>query len=94
MPAEFARMAEGLTSENICVTKNINVDDLSQGLMNTIWMLNEFGTEHKMENWKTLKVNLKPDKNAIIRARIQNKYKDKDERSVIGCSNVSIFMRI
>ena len=94
MPAEFARMAEGLTSENICVTKNINVDDLSQGLMNTIWMLNEFGTEHKMENWKTLKVNLKPDKNAIIRARIQNKYKDKDERSVIDVLMQSTFMNI
>ncbi len=94
MPAEFARIAEGLTSEKMSVSKKINVDDLSQGLIDTIWMLNEFGTEHKMEDWKTLSVNLKPDRNAIIRARIQNTYKDKDERSVIDVLMQSTFMNI
>lgn len=94
MPAEFARIAEGLTSEKISVTKKINVDDLSQGLMDTIWMLNEFNTEHRLDNWKTLTVNLKPDQNAIIRARIQNNFKDKDERSSIDVLMQSTFMNI
>lgn len=94
MPAEFARMAEGLTSENISVTKKINVNDLSQGLVNTLWMLNEFGTEYKMEDWNTLKVNLKPDRNAIIRARIQNTYKDSGERSMLDVLMQSTFMNI
>lgn len=94
MPAEFARIAEGLTSEKISVIKKINVADLSQGLMDTIWMLNEFNTEHRMENWQTLTVNLKPDQNAIIRARIQNNFKDKDERSSIDVLMQSTFMNI
>ena len=94
MPAEFARMAEGLTSENISVSKKINVNDLSQGLVNTLWMLNEFGTEYKMDDWNTLRVNLKPDRNAIIRARIQNTYKDADERSMLDVLMQSTFMNI
>lgn len=94
MPAEFARMAEALTSEDISVTKRINVKDLSQGLVDTIWMLNEFGTEHKMEDWNTLVVKLKPDRNAIIRARIQGTYQDKDERSSVDVLMQSTFMNI
>lgn len=94
MPAEFARMAKDLTSEKMCVEKKINVNELSQGLMDTIWMLNEFGAEHKLENWNTLKVTLKPDRNAIIRARIQNSYKDKGERSVVDVLMQSTFMNV
>ena len=94
MPSEFARMAAGLTSEQMCVEKIINVKDLSQGLTDTIWMLNEFGTEHKLLDWNTLKVNLKPDRNAIIRARIQNTHQDYDERSAIDVLMQSTFMNI
>lgn len=94
MPAEFARMAAGLTSENVCVEKTIKVKDLSQGLTDTIWMLNEFGTEHKLEDWNTLKVVLRPDNNAIIRARIQNSHQDSDERSPIDVLMQSTFMNI
>lgn len=92
MPSEFARMAEALTSEKMCVEKKINVKELSQGLTDTIWMLNEFGAEHKLEDWNTLKVILRPDRNAIIRARIQNSYKDKGERSVVDVLMQSTFM--
>lgn len=94
MPAEFVRMAENLTSPNYSVTKTINVKDLSQGLVDTVWMLNEFKTEHKLENWDTLKVVLKPDRNAIIRARIQNTYQSPDERSPIDVLMQSTFMNI
>ena len=94
MPAEFARMVADLTSEDLCVTKRINVNDLSQGLLDTVWMLNEFGTEHKLENWNTLVVKLRPDRNAIIRARIQNSYKDPDERSLVDVLMQSTFMNI
>ena len=94
MPAEFARMAENLTSPNYSVTKTINVNDLSQGLMDTIWMLNEFGTEHKLEDWNTLKVVMRPDRNAIIRARVQNTKQQPDERSPIDVLMQSTFMRV
>ena len=94
MPAEFARMAEGLTSPKVSVEKTINVSDLSQNLVDIIWMLNEFGADYKFTNWNQFKVNLKPDNNAIIRARIQNDYKDPDERSVIDVLMQSTFMNI
>ena len=94
MPAEFARIAEGLTSEAMSVQKTINVSDLSQGLMDTIWMLNEFGTEHKLDNWNTLRVTLRPDRNAIVRARVQNTYRDPGERSAIDVLMQSTFMNV
>lgn len=94
MPAEFARMAEGLTSENISVDKKISVKDLSQGLIDSIWMLNEFGVEHNLSDWNTLNVKLKPDRNAIIRARVQNSYRNNDERSVIDVLMQSTFMNV
>lgn len=94
MPAEFVRMAEGLTSENISVTKRINTADLSQSLVNTIWMLNEFGTEHKLENWHTLNVTMRPDRNAIIRARVQATKTTQDERSALDVLMQSTFMNV
>lgn len=97
MPAEFARMAEELTSEKMSVTKKINVKDLSQGLVDTIWMLNEFGTEHKMEDWNTLSVTMRPDRNAIIRARIQNTISPDsrtDQRSAVDVLMQSTLMNV
>lgn len=94
MPAEFARMAQSLSSEKMCVEKSINVGELSQGLTNTIWMLNEFGTEHKLLDWNTLNVTLRPDKNAVLRAQIQNSYKDAGERSVVDVLMQSTFMNV
>ena len=94
MPAEFARAAEGLTSENLSYSRKINVNDLSQGVLNTIWMLNEFGVDYKMEDWNTLNVNLKPDRNAIIRARVQASQGLNDERSALDVLMQSTFMNI
>lgn len=94
MPSEFARMAEGLSSKETSVNKVINVNDLSQSFLNTLWMLNEFGTEHKLIDKNTINVKLKPDRNAIIRARIQNTYKDADERSSLDVLMQSTFMNI
>lgn len=94
MPAEFARMAEGLTSENISVTKNIKMNELSNNTMDVIWMLNEFKIPHKLNNWNDLTVELKPDRNAIVRARVQNTYQDKGERSSLDVLMQSTFMNV
>ena len=94
MPAEFARMAENLTSEKMSVTKRIDVNHLSQSLINTLWMLDAFKTPHRMLDWNTLEVELKPDRNAIIRARVQNTYWDKGERSVVDVLMQSTFMNV
>ncbi len=94
MPAEFARIAEGLTSESISVIKNLKLSNLSQNTMDVLWLLNEFKIPHKLNNWDDLTVLLKPDRNAIIRARVQNTYFDKGERSALDVLMQSTFMNI
>lgn len=94
MPAEFARMAENLTSPEMSVTKKIKMSELSNNPIDIIWMLNEFEIPHKMENWNDLTVELKPDRNAIIRARVQNTYQDKGERSPLDVLMQSTFMNV
>lgn len=94
MPAEFSRMAEGLTSDAMTVTKNIKVSELSQNPVDVIWMLNEFNIPHKLSDWENVTVQLKPDRNAIIRARVQNTYYDKGERSPLDVLMQSTFMNV
>lgn len=94
MPAEFARIADGLTSEKMSVTKKINMNELSQNSVDIIWMLNEFNIPHKLETWNDLTVELKPDRNAIVRARVQNSYQDPGERSPLDVLMQSTFMNV
>ncbi len=92
--AEFFRMVEGLTSPNHAVVKNIKTDSLSEKSLDAIWLLKTFKTPHKMLDFNTAQVLLKPDDNAIIRARIQNHHRDKGERSIIDVLMQSTFMQL
>ena len=94
MPAEFARIADGLSSEKMSVTKKLKMSELSQNPLDIIWMLNEFNIPHKLENWNDLTVELKPDRNAIVRARVQNTYQDKGERSPLDVLMQSTIMNV
>ena len=92
--AEFFRMVEGLTSPKNEVVKTIKMDNLSEKSSDAIWLLTKFKTPHKMLNFDTALVLLKPDKDAIIRARIQNQYRDKGERSMIDVLMQSTLMQL
>ena len=92
--AEFFRLVEGLTSKNNEVTKKIKLDSLSENTLDAIWLLNKFKTPWKKEGFDTATILLKPDENAIIRARIQNQHKDKGERSIIDVLMQSTFMQL
>ena len=82
-PAEFARFAAGLSGETYSVDKNVKMSDISSGTADCLWRLREFNTEHKIaNNWEDIAIKIKPDRNAIIRARVQTSYRDKGERSV------------
>lgn len=94
MPAEFARIADGLTFEKMSVTKNLKLNELSQSTIDIIWMLNEFNIPHKLDSWNELTVELKPDRNAIVRARVQNTYQDAGERSPLDVLMQSTFMNV
>lgn len=92
--AEFFRMVEGLTSPENQVVKKIKTSSLSDNTSNVIWLLSTFKTPYKMLDFDNAEVILKPDENALIRARIQNHYKDKGERSMIDVLMQSTFMQL
>ena len=93
-PAEFFRMVEGLTSPNVSVQKTIDTDALSDKASDAIWLLNTFKTPHKHIGWDKTEITLKPDKYAIVRARMQTKNQDKGERSIIDILMQSTMMQL
>lgn len=95
-PAEYTRLAQGLTSPECSVTKNIKLAEIAPGAVDAMWLLNQFKVPHKQLNWDNVEVTMKPDKNAIVRAQIQSspKYKDEGERSPVDVLMQSTFMNI
>lgn len=83
-PAEFVRFAQGLSSDKYSVDKNIKLSSLAEGTTTGLWMLREFGADCTInKNWEDITVNIKPDRNAIVRARVQSSFKDPGERSCV-----------
>jgi len=93
-PAEFARFAEGLTSPEMAVQKEIKLDSLSDKTLDAIWLLNAFEVPYEAKDFNTAKVTLKPDKNAIIREQIQEQHQAELERSPIDVLMQSTFMNL
>jgi hypothetical protein len=93
-PAEFFRIVEGLTSPKNEVLKIIDMNSLSEKTLDAVWLLNKFKTPNKILDFNKAAVVLKPDKNAIIRARIQNTHRDKGERSMIDVLMQSTMMQL
>lgn len=94
MPAEFTRMAEELSSQKMQVTKKIKLNSISESKAEALTFLNEFKIPYKIDDWDRATVILKPDRNAIIKARIQSSYRNKNERSIIDVLMQSTFMNI
>ena len=93
-PAEFFRIVEGLTSPKNETYKVIDMDALSDKTVDAIWLLNKFKTPHKIADYNKAVVLLKPDRNAIVRARIQYNHRDKGERSIIDVLMQSTMMQL
>ncbi len=83
MPAEFVRFAQGLSGKNYCVDKNIKMSAIDSNYASGLWKLKSFNSEHKIDNWDNVTVRIKPDRSAIVRARVQTSYRDKGERSCV-----------
>lgn len=94
MPAEFARLAEGFSSDKMSATKEISLNSLCENKDDSIWLLDNFKIPYQMKGNDKAVVTVAPDKNAIIRAQIQNSYKDAGERSVVDVLMQSTFMNI
>ncbi len=93
-PAEFFRIVEGLTSPKNEAYKVIDMDSLSEKTLDAVWLLNKFKTPHEIVDFNKAVILLKPDENAIIRARIQNNHRDKGERSIIDVLMQSTMMQL
>lgn len=94
LPAEFARFAAELSSEKMSVKKTIRMDNLADEALNAIWLLDAFDIPWNPTNFKTAEMTFAPDKNALIRARIQTTDKDPYERSALDVLMQSTFMQI
>lgn len=94
MPAEFARFAADLSSKDVAVKKNIKIDNLANNALDAIWLLNAFEVPYQMNDFKEAKLTLAPDKNALLRAQIQNSNKDPLERSLVDALMQSTFMNV
>ena len=93
-PAEYTRFAEGLTSPNKSVYKDIQLDSLSENTLDAIWLLNSFEIPYEAKDFKTAKIKLAPDDNAYLRAKIQQNFRDDTERSSIDVLMQSTFMNV
>lgn len=94
MPAEFSKMANDLSSEKLSTTKKLKMNSIADSFVEAKWMLSAFKTPHKILDWDDIEVELSPDRNAIVRARVQNSYKDANERSMLDVLMQSTFMNI
>lgn len=93
-PAEFVRMAQGLSSEDYSVTKNLKLTDIAEKRDDAIWMLDTFRLPYQLDSDDNLQVTISPDRNAIIRARVQTSYRDPGERSSIDVLMQSALMNV
>lgn len=94
MPAEFARFAADLSSPKGYVEKTIQTKNLANNSLDAVWLLNAFEVPYEMKNFDSAKLKLAPDKNALIRAQIQNSNKDNLERSLVDVLMQSTFMNV
>lgn len=93
-PAEFARMAAGLSSEDMSVTKNLKLSDIADKKEDALWLLDKFKLPHQKGEGDNIQVTISPDRSAIIRARVQTSYRDSGERSSIDVLMQSALMNI
>ena len=93
-PAEFARMAAGLSSEDYSVTKNLKLSDIAEKRDDALWLLEQFKLPYQMDENDNLQVTIAPDRNAIIRARVQTSYRDPGERSSLDVLMQSALMNV
>ena len=94
MPAEFARFAAELSSPKMSVQKTIQLNNLADETLNSIWLLNAFEIPWDKTNFNTATMTFAPDKNALLRAQIQTTDKDPYERTPLDVLMQSTFMQI
>lgn len=96
-PAEFSRWVAGLTSPQECVEQKVKSSSLNASWLEAYNILkNMFEIKPKAIDFNTqdFDITLRPDKNARIRAKVQDQCWDKGERSIIDVLMQSTFMQM
>lgn len=93
-PAEFARMAAGLSSEDYSISKDLKLTDIAEKRDDAMWLLEKFKLPYEIDDNDNIKVTIAPDRNAIIRARVQTSYRDEGERSSLDVLMQSALMNV
>ena len=93
-PAEFARFAAALSSDDYTVTKEMPLEQIAGNKEDSLWVLQNFNIPYEETENGTVKINISPDRNAIIRARVQTSYQDEGERSALDVLMQSAFMNV
>lgn len=94
-PAEYARIAADLTSEDAQFIRKVKSGNISPDKAQTLEILKEFNTNFKpIENSDDILITIRPDVNALVRAQIQTIDRDPGERSVNSVLMQSAFMNL
>ncbi len=91
--AEFSRMVRDLTSPEISTDKIVDFRNISKNTNDAIWLLNSFKVPYEIIDANRVKVTLKPDKDAIIRAQMQTKHQNGMERNCVDVLIQSTLMQ-
>lgn len=92
--ADFSRMVRDLTSPSVSTDKVVDFRNISKNTNDAIWLLNSFKIPYEVLDTDKVKVTLKPDKDAIIRAQMQTKFQDGMERNSVDVLIQSTLMQV
>ncbi len=81
-PAEYSRWVNELSSPKKAVDLKIRLDSISKNKLDAISILNMLEANMSDFSYDTVKLTVKLDDNALIRAKLQDKYWDLGERNV------------
>jgi hypothetical protein len=95
-PAEYARIAAGLTSPESQIVKKVPYKNIAPSTVEALELLKDFNvtTKKNPNSWDDIDVIVKPDDNAMIRAQIQNTNQRPGERSAVSTLMQSAFMNL
>lgn len=93
-PAEFARLVEGLSSPDMSVISKIKMKDISNNLLDAVYILKLFNANVLSQDWEKAELKIGPDRDAIVRARVQASKTNPMERASIDVLLQSAFMQL
>ncbi len=92
-PAEFARWVSKLSGEDKEVYIDLDLKSLSKNPLEAVTILKLLDAQTESFSFDKVRVKINADKNAYIRAKIQEKYWDYGERSIVDVLIQSAIMQ-